>query len=210
MADTHKTKDEILQELESIKGLLLEEDTIPILQEFEQELEQLQPLAARTAEQALDHDQPPSQLTGSSHISPLQPERHPSVLPGQVSLFDEDASEPGTQAPTDHHAHTSTNSHSTNAHSRPLAKATGENPFLPQHIRARLHGNNPPPLFDYQAAQKIASVTASATQDKQFSGRQQLINDVINQMLPKIEQELKQRLYTMNAEDLAKLLHEDV
>ena len=37
MANTNKTKAEILQELESIKGLLLEEDDIPILQEMEGE-----------------------------------------------------------------------------------------------------------------------------------------------------------------------------
>ena len=35
MANTNKTKAEILQELESIKGLLLEEDNIPILQDAE-------------------------------------------------------------------------------------------------------------------------------------------------------------------------------
>ncbi len=36
MANSNKTKAEILQELESIKGLLLEEDDIPILQAIDE------------------------------------------------------------------------------------------------------------------------------------------------------------------------------
>ena len=35
MTNTRKTKSEMLQELESIKGLLLENDDIPLLQEVE-------------------------------------------------------------------------------------------------------------------------------------------------------------------------------
>ncbi|MGV8837196.1 hypothetical protein, partial [Cellvibrio sp.] len=69
MANTNKTKAEILQELESIKGLLLEEDDIPILQDMEGE------------DEVLDedfHSEPPVLIN-----------RHESVLPGQGSLFDE-------------------------------------------------------------------------------------------------------------------------
>ena len=69
MANTNKTKAEILQELESIKGLLLEEDDIPILQDMEDE------------DEILDeefHSEPPILFS-----------RHESVLPGQGSLFDE-------------------------------------------------------------------------------------------------------------------------
>jgi hypothetical protein len=208
MANTNKTKAEILQELESIKGLLLEEDDIPILQDMEGE------------DEILDeefHPEPPVLIN-----------RHESVLPGQGSLFDEPkssvakiagqldaasklhelssyqqaikksgfASQSGAihpGAPTDN---------------RPLAKASGENPFLPQHIRERLHGNNPPPLFEYEAAKKIISSTKNIAH-KINKPRQYLVEEVMLSMMPQIEIELRHRLFAMSVEDLERLLNED-
>ena len=221
MADTHKTKAEILQELESIKGLLLEEEDIPILQE---EL----PLPASAA-------------GVSPHSS------HPSILPGQGSLFDDaqaathnqalpaaDKPAPGhtttpTASPTANHPTSQAAAHATAQAANPpttsptmhnpaqpfnpgltqgnrpvLSKAQGENPFLPQHIRERLHGNNPPPLFEYETAKKIVSATKSLQQAGGIS-RQQLINEVVAQLQPEIERALRQQLAKLSPEDLHKL-----
>lgn len=213
MANTNKTKAEILQELESIKGLLLEEDDIPILQDMEGE------------DETLDeefHPEPPMLVT-----------RHESVLPGQTSLFDESilavtktAYQPNKTTPTHHenttrppiteHEHKKPGlaSHLGNTHSaaptdnRPLAKASGENPFLPQHIRERLHGNNPPPLFEYETAKKIISSTKNIAH-KINKPRQYLVEEVMLSMMPQIEIELRHRLFAMSVEDLEKLLNED-
>lgn len=209
MANTNKTKAEILQELESIKGLLLEEDDIPILQDMEDE------------DEILDED---------FHPEPPMLTRHESVLPGQTSLFDDptpaatklahlnkttSAAHENTMHPPiieqDHkkHGFASQLSHA-NAHAdnRPLAKASGENPFLPQHIRERLHGNNPPPLFEYETAKKIISSTKNIAH-KTNKPRQYLVEEVMLSMMPQIERELRHRLFAMNVDDLEKLLNED-
>ncbi len=209
MANTNKTKAEILQELESIKGLLLEEDDIPILQDAEI-------IAEPLINPAISEIQQPA--------SPYT--THESVLPGQGSLFEEAAHAS--------HAHSSHNqktdqqatTHSTDlehkkhgfashlnspAHShatRPQVKATGENPFLPQHIRERLHGNNPPPLFEYEAAKKIINATKT-TASKNGKPRQQLVDDVLRSLMPQVERELRHRLFAMSVDDLEKLLNEE-
>jgi hypothetical protein len=208
MANTNKTKAEILQELESIKGLLLEEDDIPILQDMEGEHEPL--------DESLHQELPT--LTN----------RHESVLPGQGSLFDEPKSAI-TKVAEQLDATTKTSeqalppqpvkkttfatqlgaTHSGNqAEPRPLAKASGENPFLPQHIRERLHGNNPPPLFEYETAKKIINSTKNIVH-KTNKPRQYLVEEVILSMMPQIERELRTRLFAMSVEDLEKLLNED-
>ncbi|HCS65210.1 MAG TPA: hypothetical protein DIW64_14750 [Cellvibrio sp.] len=207
MANTNKTKAEILQELESIKGLLLEEDDIPILQDMEGE------------DEILDeefHPEPPVLIN-----------RHESVLPGQASLFDEPKSalakiaeqlDTATKAHEplslqDHKksgfaSHLSATHSATHTDNRPLAKASGENPFLPQHIRERLHGNNPPPLFEYETAKKIISSTKNIAH-KTNKPRQYLVEEVMLSMMPQIERELRHRLFAMSVEDLETLLNED-
>ncbi|HSX51722.1 MAG TPA: hypothetical protein VLF09_12225 [Cellvibrio sp.] len=202
MANTNKTKAEILQELESIKGLLLEEDDIPILQDMEDE------------DEILDdelHSEPPVLIT-----------RHESVLPGQASLFDEPKSAAAKIAQqlnaststaqelkrTGFAAPQSNTPINPFADNRPLAKASGENPFLPQHIRERLHGNNPPPLFEYETAKKIISSTKNIAH-KTNKPRQYLVEEVMLSMMPQIERELRHRLFSMSVEDLEKLLNEE-
>ena len=206
MANTNKTKAEILQELESIKGLLLEEDDIPILQDMEGEDEIL-------SEEF--HPEPPLLNT-----------RHESILPGQGSLFDDPksaltkiADQLHTSTPlSGTHQSATTQDHrkpgfathtgSSHAEHRPLAKASGENPFLPQHIRERLHGNNPPPLFEYETAKKIISSTKNIAH-KTNKPRQYLVEEVMLSMMPQIERELRHRLFAMSVEDLEKLLNDD-
>src|SRR5690606_21897352 len=92
-----------------------------------------------------------------------------------------------------------------------LAKASGENPFLPQHIRARLHGNNPPPLFDFSISKNLSlSNTNTATEIKsesksENSMRQLLIQKVIASVLPQLEQELRIRLEEMSEQELEQM-----
>lgn len=82
---------------------------------------------------------------------------------------------------------------------RSIPKAMGENPFLPQHIRARLHGNNPPPIFDF-------STTSSTTKSNgKIETRHDLINELVKKFLPQIEQELRLKLLTMTEDELRKL-----
>lgn len=167
MANSNKTKAEILLELESIKGLLLEEDNIPILQTID-----------------LSHDN--LELHAATH--------NPAFVSGQSSLFDESMG----------HKKTDTDQIT----SRAQAKASGENPFLPQHIRERLHGNNPPPLFEYDTAKKILNATKHIAH-KINKPRQALVDDVVHSLLPQIEAELRHRLFAMSVEDLQKLLQND-
>lgn len=217
MANTNKTKAEILQELESIKGLLLEEDDIPILQDMESKPELLSDFAA-----ASDED--------TQIAPPLLTARHESVLPGQGSLFDEPKSAlakivdrlnsnppatPSVQHPASQEHKkagftTQLNSSHNNTQTdvRPLAKASGENPFLPQHIRERLHGNNPPPLFEYETAKKIINSTKSVA-PKTNKPRQYLVEEVMLSIMPQLERELRQRLFAMSVDDLEKLLNEE-
>jgi hypothetical protein len=82
---------------------------------------------------------------------------------------------------------------------RSTPKALGENPFLPQHIRARLHGNNPPPIFDFSA-------TSTATKSTgKIETRHDLINELLKKFLPQIEQELRLKLLTMTEDELRRL-----
>lgn len=89
-----------------------------------------------------------------------------------------------------------------------LAKASGENPFLPQHIRARLHGNNPPPLFDFmvnKTSDSAATMTSPGSESDKNTLRQNLIKEVVEAMLPKMEEELRQRLKELTQQELERL-----
>lgn len=210
MANTNKTKAEILQELESIKGLLLEEDNIPILQDSE--IIDEEPIG-----QAVSETKRP--------VSPYT--THGSVLPGQGSLFgevphaitntysnihkqDQQTTTHNSTPEPEHKKHGFASHLNNPAHQqtpRPQVKATGENPFLPQHIRERLHGNNPPPLFEYEAAKKIINATKTIA-PQTGKQRQQLVDELIKSVMPQVEHELRHRLFAMSVEDLEKLLNE--
>jgi len=212
MSQSHKTKEEILQELESIKDLLLEDEDIPVLQELEHQLEQ----------ELIHHQQAHDQQASR----PPSLMRDPSVLPGQGSLFgDVDATrtpventradEGGENLPSEQQHPTQNDTLAVAApqtspshKSQPQAKAQGANPFLPEHIRARLHGNNPLPSYDV-APPPVHSRGSKASNTKDNPSRQRLINEVLASMMPKIEQELKFRLYSMSVADLEKLLEDD-
>ena len=102
--------------------------------------------------------------------------------------------------------------------SRPAAaKPAGENPFLPQHIRARLQGNNSPPsisLEDLEESinkrfQNLSLGSSPLHSAKKTSSiQQQLINDIMDKMLPEMAKELRGRLEKMNKQMLEALLAE--
>jgi len=163
-----KTKGEILSELESIKGLLLEEDDIPILQE-------------------VDHHE---NHISASHFADQDLQK--TIQPGgtQTSIFDELEDIPVI-------IDTSTDSHYNRS-----PKAIGENPFLPQHIRDRLQGANPPPIFDFDLNQKMNSTLKPKLHTE---NRHDLVNDLIKRYLPQIEQDLRLKLLAMTEEELKKL-----
>ena len=241
MADNKgKTKAAILHELESIKGLLLEDDEIPILQEaiVDDEHEFDPPLPKRDLDelhdvfQALSTNIESKPEPASTAAAVRDPETSPpsrtEAAGKQGSLFGESRSE--TDAGTRTFAtSTARNSNDDAAGvkrdarglNRPLnyavnkpitpprptlAKASGENPFLPQHIRARLHGNNPPPLFDEFAEKTPASVTSKPTSES--VNRQQLIHEVVAAVLPDVEEELRQRLQALTDEQLQQFLED--
>lgn len=317
MADNKvKTKATILKELESIKGLLLEEDDIPILQEVfggNDSTQAHSPLDKRDlnelheAFQHLSHalltkgsdkhqnikkeglldafyaQKPPAHAASEKTNQEKARQEKP-----QKSLFDDDSTSASAQledfefdylkqktvtseafanqdtdAVTDtrfelaeHSAgyqekdeapapaqpekpsgsHFSDNSAAPN-HRPNLAKASGENPFLPQHIRARLHGNNPPPLFGFptqpepnpklQTSNPLAKTLVpqpplsktstlgietpaqsdAPAKSDPISSRRQLIHELVNYVLPLVESELRQKLQQMTDEELQKLLN---
>lgn len=259
-----KTKAAMLQELESIKGLLHDQDDIPILQEMINAPDSRQPPLARHDLDELHQqfrelsraiaggnktaNQPPAAVplapsiqdetadtsarlleafTRASRVQP--PTAHADAPRQQTSLFQEtpepqqeDLAEPDTdehrETPSDERlaAEEAQRLNTDSPLQRPvLAKASGENPFLPQHIRARLHGNNPPPLFDFSISKNLSLSSASAaTEIKQESKpqnkpensmRQLLIQKVIAAVLPQLEQELRIRLEEMSEQELEQM-----
>ncbi|MCP8898754.1 hypothetical protein [Gilvimarinus xylanilyticus] len=137
--ESEKTKTQLLSELESIQGLLL--DDIPLLNEV--------------IERVPETDNP----------SPWQgTDNEQNQTPPQES-------KPFT------------------------AKARGENPFLPQHIRERLKG--------YQGQESTAAAEAN-THPRQ----QDLIDELVRSVMPQLEAELRLKLAALSHDSLQQLLHE--
>ncbi len=240
MADQQKGKNRaaILQELESIKGLLVDEEEIPVLQEVidtaeaqlesgesvdEEDLQELQQ-AYRDLLQAQDN-------TGSEEeIAPDTPTVEPTANETavkaelQTSLFATDFSEleDQTSAPSDEFAVEAKAPESeadkpldldrrgSSARRPGVTKATGENPFLPAHIRARLHGNRPPPLFEPHMPPPAPTVEASKSSEPGDRVNRALLTDeLVAEFLPQIEAALRDRLQAMTEEQILQLSSRD-
>lgn len=201
--NNNKTKTAMLTELESIKGLLQEEDDIPILQEvidadpaanLSQRSLGAAPAARAITEQQQDFFAPPSSGDNSADLLASLNDLEAKTAVITAGKAHAEAAKPARPS---------------------LAKATGENPFLPEHIRARLHGNNPPPLFAAEAAKKIARSSRPTTQLGSFSMRSQpehshsaqqdIIDSIIARIMPELELELRERLELMSREMLDEL-----
>ncbi len=236
MGDTKiKTKAAMLNELESIKGLLLEEDDIPILQEVIEQQATHTPIQPKTEEKEAEEKTTSKTIAEAKTLYEEQQDffNSPLYTPPD-SEFDHadstdkyplDSANDLLDTLSDLEKHTeevtasklSDNQKSTFA--RPsLAKATGENPFLPEHIRARLHGNNPPPLFASETARKISntsvpsrqlgntfSLGAASSTTKVNNYQEDIIDSIIDKMMPEIEKELRNRLETMSKNILDEL-----
>lgn len=182
--------------------------------------------AEPSADEPEDRDDPGAhedQLGRHGSVAPHSDPAAPAPLPGQQSLFD------GPAKP----------SHHSSISPRPaqVTKASGENPFLPQHIRERLRGNQPLPKGEFiQPATPPAHLDLSdlpkpedakpdvstaevatevdipetpaepeaspATTDPEPAAQPALSNDEVMQLvdelvaehLPKIEQQLREQL----------------
>lgn len=248
-----KTKTAMLQELESIKGLLREDDGIPILQEVITEHtdnhhsgEKQPPLKKRDLQELHQQFEKLSQTIAGSAVSdevqivtphsktptsaslldaftqasrqaaptttvPAQ-QQQPSLFNTSDETFDQPTAEINEPDITDKPPDVLSKTHPENDEYhrtlRPsLAKASGENPFLPQHIRERLHGNNPPPLFDFSVNKNVAAPKTKPLQE--ISMRQRLTNEIIEAIMPKVEQELRQRLDDLTEHELENLRDPD-
>lgn len=118
---------------------------------------------------------------------------NPQALPGQGYLFDEPQSAAADAIPS--------STLSAMQSPRAKAKAIGENPFLPRHIRDRLQGNNPPPLFNDDS-------TLAPPSNASGKSRLQLINELMTQLQPTLERELRQKLFSLSEQELERLLNE--
>ena len=219
-----KTKAAMLDELESIKGLLLEEDDIPILQEVienkatavvensafkspaSQKVEPKVEVKTRQEEKAIFEEQQDFfHSSGSSKADKLtSSDRARELMETLGELEKHTADVTANKFSADINKSSSRTS---------LAKATGENPFLPEHIRARLYGNNPPPLFEAETARKISTTSVPSRQlgntfsvtgtnviigtEKTNHHRQDIIDSIIEKMMPDMEKELRNRLEIM-------------
>ncbi|WP_049721885.1 hypothetical protein [Gilvimarinus polysaccharolyticus] len=155
MSDTpEKTRSELLNELESIQGLL-DDDEIPVLQEVIESLEKHHNNALGLHEVNYELD------LGNSALTAEQANSH----------------EPAEKNTTSRAQHNT---------------AQGENPFLPQHIRSRLRGNR-------------AGDFATEASDLKNTARQQLIDDVINDLLPQLKATLHTKLSVLTDAQLQAL-----
>lgn len=217
----NKTKAAMLHELESIKGLLLEEDDIPILQEV---IEPQTPPVPKTEAEAIR----------SAHETEIAAKAAARIIVEEQQDFFESHRVAHEAHPTESDSelldtidelekHTAEvtagkftgDMHKTNSARPSLAKATGENPFLPAHIRSRLHGNNPPPLFAQETARKIASSSVPSrllgntsiftSPVKTITSQQDIIDSIIEKLMPDIEKELRARLEVMSKQLLDEL-----
>jgi len=149
-------KNALLDELESIKGLLLDEDDIPTLQEVIESIEPLEPDTPRQSSLFTERGRP------SSRARPPRPTR-----------------------------------------------ASGENPFLPQHIRARLQGRQPAldSFLENTPHEPPTTAPAEETDPSPRVDRAALIDALIEESLPELEAKLRERLEQYSQETLQELLN---
>lgn len=243
MADQQKGKNRaaILQELESIKGLLVDEEDIPVLQEVidnaeahlegdetfdDDDLQELQQayrdllLAQETVE---DGQETATEAPAFESTESAAPDR----TEVQTSLFDTDLTQPEDEAdapsfetpdkapePEPEIGPPPEPESRGSAPRRPgVTKATGENPFLPAHIRARLHGNRPPPLFEPLTPSpqppQSAGKASNSSESRDSVKRALLTDELVAEFLPQIETALRERLQAMTEEQIQQLAPKD-
>lgn len=169
-------KEALLDELESIKGLLQDELDQKALTQASEADEWAQ-YAPEDGEEEI-----PVLREVIESIEPVTP-----GAPRQPSLFTEEGRPPQSRPP------------------RPT-RATGENPFLPAHIRARLQGSQPaldafktpPDNVEHKAADHKAGLSPN-------EARSALIDAIVRESLPELEAKLRERLAAYSEEALQRL-----
>jgi hypothetical protein len=218
-----KTKTAMLAELESIKGLLIEEDDIPILQETVVR----ESASSNTSEKknvaqdatAQPKSTPKTSADKTNAAGPLTPANQIDAfgLPDSATRLMNTLDDLKTITDKKAKPKTTSKHPKTSSAQQKNSKTTPGNPFLPEHIRSRLHGNNPPPLFEFETAKKISDVHRPTTllgstrhklvpkKNTPSYQQQDLITEIMNQMLPELEKALREKLETMSKEMLENL-----
>lgn len=160
-----KTRSELLNELQSIQGLL-DNDDIPLLEEVIDHLDD----AYAASEWQTEADRPAK----GDHQQDAS-----SAKSNTLKTADAKAKLATEQQPHQQQAQT-------------RAGAFAENPFLPQHIRSRLKGNR-------------AGDFGSETDRVKNTQRQQLLDEVIDDLLPQLKATLRTKLSQLTNEQLKAL-----
>ncbi|MFL0801645.1 MAG: hypothetical protein K6L80_14425 [Agarilytica sp.] len=215
--NSHKpSKEELLNELESIRTSLLPEgkdriasgaDNEPPFEDLAITREFL--ITTPEAESPSDSDDP--------NIPTLEKESLMTVLPGQQSLFGEDAKKSADKTQNEADLTSADDTEDTSGSTvvtpeqiaetqehpaieeEPAAPAElsdtqeRENPFLPRHIKQKLEKEKS--LYQQQLSE-TAPITpvVPATHRQTAQDNDALIDELVGAYLPKIEQELRQRL----------------
>ena len=194
----HETKNAILGELESIKELLQNQDDIPLLQDDI-------PLLSDAIDEFTEGAGPPPLFADNPRAA--------APVVEQQTLFEDNLE---TKALEEHASPKKQGQTKTpdeakkrkNKKVKPppiVPDLIDENPFLPQHIRDRLHTNKTlvdiikesPQFTDTSTRPTSASShTDDATLPNDVSIT--LIDDLVAEFMPKIEQELRHRLLALS------------
>lgn len=173
----------------------------------------------------------PYQPAPNSEAAPVRSEGQSLPLPGQQALFSSADTKPEDTAtidndeavendrtidtPVSESTNTATNFeegveplpqatapssstaiHSDTASAGAAVKPSGENPFLPQHIRERLRGN------------RAGEFAGAAPLSPREYNRGQLVNELIDSVMPELESALRLKLAAMSDEQIKKLLND--
>ncbi|WP_020209372.1 hypothetical protein [Gilvimarinus chinensis] len=190
--EKEKTKTELLNELESIQGLLL--DDIPLLNEV---IEKTEARISLETPSKNNTDYSDADRQGSEEENfelDLSTDVYPqSSMPPKVSETNKKSDIAESQQTLFHPPQNETPDTYNHPSSLPsTSKAMGENPFLPQHIRERLKGN--------RAAEFALSPNSPV------DTQSELIDELINSVMPQLEAQLRLKLSGMTEEQLQQLL----
>lgn len=140
---------------------------------------------------ALDQTQQASTQPTESLMQ--NPEKPAHVLPGQQSLFDEDKNQAAENG-------SATEKKVKATPVKPTASAT-ENPFLPHHIKQKLEKEKSLYQQQINEAVPIQNLASSKSVEPTKNDHETLIDELVDEYLPKIEQELRRRIKAQLSED---------
>ncbi len=218
--NSHKpSKEELLNELESIRTSLLPEgrDKTGTSKTSASEEASFEDLAITREFLITMPEAESSSDSDATNIPTLEKESPMTVLPGQQSLFGEDAKKAAHKSQNEVNAVSADDTGDINTseasdpeqlaetHEHPAIEEEApapaelsdtqerENPFLPRHIKQKLEKEKS--LYQQQLSE-TAPITPviPATARKASQDNEALIDELVGAYLPKIEQELRQRL----------------